>query len=213
MQFLAHRGFWKTNAEQNTLTAFEKAFSNGFGIEFDIRDHNGALVIAHDIPEGENLLLLREVLNLYKKHSPFNTLAVNMKADGLMEPVKKILLEFAIDNFFLFDMSIPETIRCKATGLPFFSRQSEYEPEVYLYKECKGVWLDCFISVWYNTDLIKGHLNNGKQVAIVSPDLHKREYMPFWESLKDSTLQSNKNLFLCTDFPDKARGYFGNKDQ
>lgn len=209
MQFLAHRGFWKNMEEQNSLAAFEKAFSNGFGIEFDIRDHNGQLVVAHDMPVGENILLLKDVLTLYKKYSNKNTLAVNIKADGLMSEVKNLFQNFSITCFFLFDMSVPETIRCKAAGLPFFSRQSEYEPKAYLYKDCVGIWLDCFIDIWYNPDLIREHLHNGKQVAIVSPDLHKRDYLPFWKSLMDSDLQYNKNLFLCTDFPDVALEYFG----
>ena len=38
MRILAHRGFWNSKEERNSIVAFEKAFQNGFGIETDIRD-------------------------------------------------------------------------------------------------------------------------------------------------------------------------------
>ena len=51
MKILAHRGFWADEEEKNTLSAFGKAFDSGFGIETDIRDRNGELVISHNPPD------------------------------------------------------------------------------------------------------------------------------------------------------------------
>ena len=42
--------------KKNTLSAFTRAFDNGFGVETDLRDYNGTLVISHDVPQEESLL-------------------------------------------------------------------------------------------------------------------------------------------------------------
>ena len=52
LEILAHRGYWKLEKEKNTLYAFEKAFDKYFGIETDLRDAQGEIVISHDIPLG-----------------------------------------------------------------------------------------------------------------------------------------------------------------
>ena len=51
MEIIAHRGFWRKKTDQNTIGAFKLALNNHFGIETDIRDQNGQLVISHDIPK------------------------------------------------------------------------------------------------------------------------------------------------------------------
>lgn len=65
MFIIAHRGLWKHPAERNTLTAFENAFKTGFGIETDIRDCLGKIVISHGLSEGNEVPL--EVV-LEKQH-------------------------------------------------------------------------------------------------------------------------------------------------
>ncbi|EHZ0305119.1 hypothetical protein K4888_001154 [Campylobacter upsaliensis] len=49
MQILAHRGFWREKKEQNSLASLAKAFEMGFGIETDLRDGGGNLLLSHDI--------------------------------------------------------------------------------------------------------------------------------------------------------------------
>ena len=50
--------------------------------------------------------------------------------------------------------------------------------------------------------------NNLKKVAIVSFDLHKREYLDQWEFLKSHNFHTNESLLLCTDNPETAKTYF-----
>jgi glycerophosphoryl diester phosphodiesterase len=52
---LAHRGLWHDKSEQNTLLAIEASWESGFGIETDIRDQLGKVVISHD-PPGSSVL-------------------------------------------------------------------------------------------------------------------------------------------------------------
>ena len=49
IKILAHRGFWKEETEKNTKIAFERAFNSGFGIETDLRDIKGEIVISQAV--------------------------------------------------------------------------------------------------------------------------------------------------------------------
>ena len=53
MKILAHRGAWNTSDEKNTVLAIKRAFCHGWGIETDVRDYCGKLVISHDIASKE----------------------------------------------------------------------------------------------------------------------------------------------------------------
>ena len=64
MEIIAHRGFWRKKTDQNTIGAFKLALNNHFGIETDIRDQNGQLVISHDIPKTKSIRL-SELFKIY----------------------------------------------------------------------------------------------------------------------------------------------------
>lgn len=207
MEIISHRGYWKSSDEKNTNVAFDRSFIGQFGTETDIRDFNGDLVISHDIADS-NSISVEEFLKCYNKHNCSGTLALNVKADGLQEKVKKQLEAYEIKNYFFFDMSIPDTIGYMNANLNFFSRQSEYEPIPPFYEKCNGIWLDAFIDIWFDETLITKHITNGKTVALVSPELHKRDQISFWKMLKDAELHLKENIILCTDFPEHATKFF-----
>jgi hypothetical protein len=209
MKIISHRGAWNTNDEKNTVTAFEHSFKNDFGTETDIRDYKGELVIAHDMAT-ESSIPLSLFFEIYRSFNPTLPLALNIKADGLQKPLTELLQHYDIKNYFFFDMSVPDTLGYRQNNLHFYTRQSEFEPQPALYENTKGIWLDCFTGIWYDTNLIKDHIDNGKTVALVSPDLHKRDYLDFWSLLKTAGLDSTENMILCTDFPFDARSYFKN---
>lgn len=104
MNILAHRGFWQSVEEKNSILATTRAIECGFGIELDVRDQNGSLVVSHDIPKG-SCAYFKEHMNL---SSDKTTWAINIKADGLASVLKSELEQFGIENYFAFDMSIPE---------------------------------------------------------------------------------------------------------
>ena len=117
----------------------------------------------------------------------------------------------SIENYFVFDMSIPDTIMYLKEGMNVFIRQSEHELGKSFYESASGIWLDAFERVWYSEELVKKHLNNGKKVAIVSSELHNREYLKHWTFLKSWNIINNDNLILCTDLPEKAIKFFKNE--
>ena len=97
-------------------------------------------------------------------------------------------------------------------GLNFFTRISEIEQKCALYDEAQGVWCDEFYSHWISESTILTHLENGKKVAIVSPELHKRQYLSarrdYKQIIESNALSGDSRIFLCTDFPHLAKEFF-----
>ncbi|MCX8130436.1 MAG: glycerophosphodiester phosphodiesterase family protein [Clostridia bacterium] len=207
MNILAHRGFWTEQHEKNSMAAFKRAFDAGFGVETDIRDKDGELVISHDIPLN-SVTTLHEFLEIYKQYGNQPYLALNIKADGLCRLLKEYLDSSRVENYFVFDMSIPDELEYIKSGLKVFTRQSEFEPLPVFYESSKGVWIDCFESDWIDYAKIMEHLSNKKQVCIVSPELHGRPAFPVWSAFCKAPIKQNNEVFICTDSPESARRFF-----
>ena len=203
-EIIAHRGWWKAENEKNTKTAFERAFDSGFGVETDLRDIKGEIVISHNMPRG-NEMSFEDLLKLLDGRAL--TLALNIKADGMADEIKRLLEKYNVSNYFTFDMSIPEMVYQHKTGLNVFTGLSDIVPLPVMYEQAKGVWLDCFNSDWFGEVEIQNILNQDKKVCIVSPDLHKREYKSVWEKYRNV-----KGIMLCTDYPKEAEVYFNGKN-
>ncbi len=203
---MCHRGVWHSKEEKNTLLALKRSLELNYGFESDVRDYCGKLVISHDMAD-ENSPALENVLNLLAETDDRYCFAINIKADGLVYPLKELLQHYGLKNYFTFDMSLPQMIWYKNAGLKFFTRQSEFEKIPLLYDEATGVWLDTFESDdWLTIELINKHLKNGKKVCIVSPELHGRAPQKLWSKLKPL---KNPNLYICTDLSTEIKDFFG----
>lgn len=201
---IAHRGYWEKESEKNTKIAFERAFDNGFGIETDLRDTKGKIVISHNMPAGDEMTFEELLQLLDNRDLP---LALNIKADGQAAEIKQLLDKYNHTNYFTFDMSIPEMVVQHKLGLKVFTGLSDIVPYPILQEQAKGVWLDCFNSDWFGEKEILDLLNQGKQVCVVSPDLHNREYKYIWEKYKNLS-----GFMICTDYPNEAREFFYDKN-
>ena len=208
MIILSHRGYWKDLAEKNRTTAFERSFNLGFGTETDIRERNGDLVLSHDIAD-QDVVRLADMLDILGRRDL--PLALNIKSDGLARALHSQMKARGLSQWFTFDMSVPETVIQIRLGMPVFTRASEYERQPVLYDQAIGVWLDAFVSEWYSAHDINAFLQDGKRVAIVSPELHARPHLPLWKRLLVSGITDNPALMLCTDRPDDARIFFGSR--
>lgn len=209
MDIISHRGFWLDPSEKNSMLAFCRSFESGFGIETDIRDYKGKIVISHDLPTGKEIYFT-DLLDKYLSYkNPNLTLALNIKADGLQSLLKKTLLEYEINNYFIFDCSVPDLLGYTNLALNSYTRQSDIEVSPSLYDRCQGIWLDAFVSDWYKEDTIKTHLINGKKVCIVSPELHNRNPERLWNIAKN--ISPTRGFALCTDFPKRAFEFFRNE--
>ena len=208
MKILAHRGYWNTAIEGNSSKALRTALEKGYGIESDVRDYMGRMVISHNIADAmcQNA---EEVFGWLHEYDDELCFAINIKADGLKEILKVYLCKYNIRNYFLFDMSVPQMVEFRELGLRYFTRQSEVEPYPYMYKNAAGVWVDGFWSTdWITEKMLVDHVDAGKEVCLVSPDLHgDKQYKNFWRKIKQYNLDDAK-ILLCTDHPDEAKEYF-----
>lgn len=209
MEIISHRGYWKESSEKNTEVSFERSFSLGFGTETDLRDFLGDIVISHDIPL-EKKITFSEFLKCYKDSKCKGRLALNIKSDGLHQNIISQLIKSGVDNYFVFDMSIPDAIKSLEYGLNTFLRFSEYEPKNQLWEKCVGIWYDSFGTNKLDFVLIKEIIDEGKDVCIVSSELHNRDFESQWEIIKQLPKKylESKSLLLCTDIPEKASEYF-----
>lgn len=216
---IAHRGWWLEPTEKNTVTAFIKALEAGFGIETDIRDLNGTLVIAHDMPTLEQQpLTVAQFFELYNQYATQHAippmLALNIKCDGLAKPLAQLLKHYNIHRYFVFDMSIPDTLQYIREGFTTFTRWSDIEPEPLLVNDCAGIWIDAFYSDWLTFPLkLPEPIQTNKTFCFVSSELHRRnQYQQTWlqwkTALNNHPTISTEHLFLCTDFPMEAFTFF-----
>lgn len=208
MELVAHRGFWLKEEEKNTLSAFERAFRIGYGIETDLRDYRGKLVISHNIAT-EDCVEAECVFKMYQEYNSKVLLALNVKSDGIQFLLEPLLKKYNIKNYFLFDMSIPESVVNANRMLRFYTRNSDIEKECVLYNRAMGVWMDFFFEEgWLTEKAIVQHITRGMKVCIVSPELHGFDHTRLWTMLRASDLYRNEFVSLCTDVPDKAQEYF-----
>jgi hypothetical protein len=207
MQIISHRGFWLNATEKNSLDAFQRSFEFGFGTETDVRDFNGELVVAHDIPSSDCIYFQEfcEIFSAIDKNLP---LAINIKSDGLANLLKYMLEQYSIENYFLFDMSIPDLRHSILAGLNCYTRMSDVEKNPTFYDDCNGVWLDGFYSDWYEPQVFWQLLNDKKKICLVSSELHSRSNKSLWEMLRSSKLCDEKDIMLCTDEPQVAKEFF-----
>lgn len=208
MRILAHRGYWNQHLEKNSPEALRKAIELGYGLESDVRDYAGKLVISHNIAD-EASQDAEEVFRWLHEFRDRSCFAINIKADGLKDLLKRHLETYRISNYFLFDMSVPQMVEFREMGLSYFTRQSEVEPTPCLYDDAAGVWVDGFWSTaWITKKLLEGHLRAGKAICLVSPELHgSKDYPAFWETIRQYHLEESR-MFLCTDRPDEAGRFF-----
>lgn len=208
MKFIAHRGLWESPEEKNTVSAFEAALKNGFGIETDVRDYLGELVISHDIAT-QGALTLSEFLCLVSNTFPRATLAINVKSDGLQQAFR----ESSINGFehFYFDMSVPDALLYSKSSMRFYTRYSDIEPFPSLLSKSVGVWVDNFSSNVFDSEAVLKFLEEGKRVVLVSPELHGYSYQQYWNDVKSFIFTNNEysdQVELCTDYPIQAQEFF-----
>jgi len=205
MKIIAHRGFMRGPDKGGTSQLID-ALNSGFGVEFDIRDGQSGLALAHD-PWHACADSLPDFLC---KIPPDGVLAINIKSCGLAARLKGELTtsKINLDRCFCFDMAIPDHLHYTRIGLPVYARLSEFEPMTPIVNDADGVWLDSFHGQWWEDHLITDLLSSGKSVCLVSPELHRRDYTPLWTQIKEKGHHQHEKFMLCTDFAIKAQEFF-----
>jgi len=208
MKILAHRGIWRNASDKNSLSSLSEALDYGFGVELDIRDYKGRLVISHDVPIGKEPLW-EDFLEIYSNKNIKSDIAINVKSDGLHGLIEKSIINFNLENFFLFDMAVPDMRGYLAKCLPVYTRFSDLESAPVLLKSVSGLWFDSFISeVWYDPAQINAYLDSGLSISFVSPELHGYDMNPMWFFIRAEGFHRHNNVYICTDHPVEAKDFF-----
>lgn len=164
-----------------------------YGLEIDVRDSVGELVISHNPVLGNEV-----TLNDYLKHiDNKKLLAINSKSSEIENKLKQILQTNNITNYFTFDWPVPSLIKAIQVQLVCAFRLSEYEKEII--PNCLWVWIDAFHSIWYNEIFLNSLKSKGLKIAIVSPELHNRK--DELSKVKE-LVKSGKVDAICTDLPE-----------
>ena len=207
-RLLAHRGLWKPGSGSNSLEALISAAQEGFGIETDLRDLGGRLVISHD-PAPLGALNAEMVLKAVSDaaRDPI-VLALNVKSDGLAPLMQPILDGIGAHSAYFFDMSIPQLVTYARENLPIAIRVSEFKPfRPELFEQLGGLprrlWLDSFNSDWWLRDPVLNDLVMEASVTIVSPEIHGRDPRLVWDWFIGAT-RKGADVFLCTDEPQRV---------
>ena len=218
MMILAHRGLWQDPTDGNSLSALTKALEAGFGLETDVRDCDGELVVSHD-PAKRGAVPLTALFGVYSALQNGAILALNIKADGLQAPLAQALQRYGIgpDRYFVFDMAVADALGYLRRQMPCFTRQSEIEPVPAFVDRAAGVWLDCFERDWITEADVMAHCLAGRRVALVSPELHGRAFEPVWREWRKAYHSLCRHghgdrMMLCTDHAYEARAYFDAAD-
>lgn len=205
----AHRGRWDSATPQNSPAAFEAALTAGTGIETDLRDLAGGLVISHDPPTSSTATSFGDFCTLVAGFpaEAIGPLALNVKSDGLAPMIDEWLGALPPEGYFFFDMTFPQTLVYSRRGLPVAIRISEYEPIDQSLPDRVGAqrrwWLDAFDSDWWLNDFRTRAVLSEGQTHLVSPEIHGRDPRPAWDWF-GAELSAGADVYLCTDRVDEV---------
>lgn len=164
-----------------------------FGVEIDLRDEAGEIILQHDPFLPKNVLTSDLFVDFLKKYN-HGTLILNIKSERIEHKVLDQLKAFNITDYFFLDSSFPMIYLMSNLGENNFAlRYSECEG-IDTIRSMKGkvnwVWVDCFSKLPINKiiyDEIKGM---GYKVCLVSPELQGRpeDIEPYKVYLNDNDI-------------------------
>jgi hypothetical protein len=166
--FISHR----VNYLDSTIAA--NIFSAADGIEFDIRDSGGRILVQHDpFKDGQDFK------NFLTFCVPNKIYIVNVKSEGIEALAIDLMEAHGLTNFFLLDCSIPMMVRLGRSGEKRLAvRYSEYESLETVRTMApfvSWVWVDTFTSLVLTTAIANEIHSLGLRICLVSPELQGQQ--------------------------------------
>lgn len=203
--YIAHRK--NTSADLDATPA-------GYGVEMDLRTHNGQLTIHHEPFEpAEKCELFEEWLIAFKR-KPRGTLILNVKEAGLEDRILDCMEKHNITDFFFLDQPAPYLVQWAAVVPAKMARMqkrmavriSEYEPiegALALAEKINWVWVDCFTKLALTHEEAKKLKNAGFKLCLVSPELQGHDPIigipAMFKTLQERGIKMDA---ICTKRPD-----------
>ena len=184
----------------NTIELLENTPTH-FGVEVDIRSNGESLIVHHDpFKQGE---LFEDWIRLFHH----GTLILNVKEEGLENPLLKLMNQYKINNFFFLDQSFPFLRKTAVMGESRCAvRISEYEnieTVLSLSGMVNWVWVDCFTRFPLNKDEADHLKDSGFKLCLVSPELQgRKERSQVIEFRRQIELLGIKGDAVCTKYAD-----------
>jgi hypothetical protein len=194
-----------------------RTIPNDMGVEVDVRDHAGELIITHDPldQQSTSIVKLKEYL---RELNPSVALILNLKTEGIEAKCIEIMQQYPDRLWFFLDMAMPVLVRfafrTSSVGMQNYGSQnlcvrfSEYEALEYALGftgKAQWVWIDCFHRLPLTLEIYERLNGAGFKICLVSPELqgHPVEMIrSFREQLKGMQIDA-----VCTKRPD----LWGNK--
>jgi hypothetical protein len=151
-----------------------KNISTSFGIELDLRDCDGKIILEHDPFNYKN----SDEFDDYIKHYQHQTLILNVKSERIELEALKILKKYNIKKYFFLDSSFPMIVNLSKSGERNIAlRFSEFEGLDTIRNmagKVNWVWVDCFSKLPINRDIFIELKKLNYKLCLVSPDLLNR---------------------------------------
>ena len=188
---------------RNTIDSL-KAVNSHLGVEVDIRSFGSKLIINHD-PFKESINF--EDWLIHYKHK---LLILNVKEEGLEEPLILLMKKYKINNFFFLDQSFPFLIKTIFIGERRTSiRVSEYESietALKLSGKAEWVWVDFFNYFPLDYESFLKLKDARFKLCLVSPELQGHSYKKV-DHLKNQIRKMKINFdAVCTKNPNLWNG-------
>lgn len=156
----------------NTVAAL-RALPPQEGAEFDVRSRGSRLILNHEPYAGGDAL--ERYLDCYASARRSGLLIFNPKEDGLDAELLALARRYAVENFFLLDLTLPSLVRLTLRErVPQAAvRVSEFEPEEAALRfrgRANWIWLDCFTGRPPSA-AAAARLGRSFSVCLVSPEL------------------------------------------
>lgn len=163
-EYIAHR--------VNTVEAL-KNLSHEFGVELDLRDEAGELIISHDP------FVMGESFEAYLQAYHHGTMILNIKSERIEHRVLELIRKYEIRSYFFLDSSFPMIFLLSKEGERNVAlRFSEFEGLDTL-RNMAGmvdwVWVDCFTKLPLNSSDYNALKAMGYKLCLVSPELQGRD--------------------------------------
>jgi len=151
-----------------------KKIDQKFGIEIDIRDEDGTLIVVHDpFKKGQKL-------EKFLKYYNHKILIANIKSERIEDRVIKMFKNFKITNYFFLDSSFPMIIDLIKKKVNKIAIRVSYYEGIYaakkLSKKIKWIWYDTFDGIPNNLNTLR-YLKNklNYKICFFCPYLHKKK--------------------------------------
>ncbi len=164
MELISHR--------VNNVAGLE-TLSETYGVELDLRDENGTLILSHDpFSVGE---LFEDYLKKYRH----GTMILNIKSERIEHRVLELINKYQIKSYFFLDSSFPMIFLLSNNGEKNIAlRFSEYEGMDTIRAmagKVAWIWVDCFTQFPVTKAIYDEMKALGYKLCMVSPELQGRE--------------------------------------